>query len=55
MTPGFTIDNLCKALGVHRNYSFLPLYSFLVPLYDIFNFVIQGELPRRTFGALWGT
>ena len=26
VTPGFTIDNLCKALGVHRNYSFLPLY-----------------------------
>ena len=29
MTPGFTIDNLCKALGVHRNYSFLPLYAYM--------------------------
>ena len=27
VTPGFTIDTLCKALGVNRNYSFLPLYS----------------------------
>ena len=30
MTPGFTIDNLCKALGVHRNYSFLPLLCYIM-------------------------
>ena len=28
VTPGFTIDNLCKALGVDSNYSFLPMYLF---------------------------
>ena len=37
MTPGFTIDNLCKALGVHRNYSFLP------PYYTVHSMLVNKE------------